>query len=1006
MNDTSGKTCSTLAIAEKRHQRPGGCVGIFFQLFDWNRRLAKKKLFSKKLLPPARAKRASKKFGGDEKLPMAKLLLIADENRGGFPNAKKSNHDTVDSERNHDMRQPGLVARLMGLESMPTVRRDKPKKPSLSDFSPNQEKKYVNDHGSRTSEIFNCDNDDLAVDKGHIKLEARPQKLQKTGLFERRPVTRFGAESLQFKGVLSRSRKNHQKLVSPVKSPRILSGKNAARLMEAATKILEPGLQSTSRAKCALTYAPHLYGPPKDEVMTEGMTVVSLDHSKQSNYYTSATKSLKGQSSCKNCGNLLDVVDFRSSIEQHEPSFVSSTLEFGNSPPQGSGMSKARSPVSSLEQEREVICLKSQDQAVTAATHAKATIRIQTENILDRRPPFQEAQDRQCVPSQRYKSQKDVDVAANAFVKQRTQRQNQVMAMKDRVPPRLKSNSLQSRRCMYASDVANRTKDIAALNRNPNCQSRSRMPSKVPDNSKVNMEGSAYDRQDGSSASIRKRRPLSGSSQFRSTGSVSSTMVKQRNFGSNNGKGVGINAGSTNRNHIKSGCPGKVGVGTTGGKDNDIVSFMFSSPMRHNTGSSSPTGVEKRRGQGEVMGSSISQQKKQTTDTNNGISSSQKPAPSRLDALGVLLEQKLKELTCQDGDEFGTRGTASGRTTASILQELISALTADGPISQECADSSVGFDERNSSYYSSPQSSDHASAHCQAFTTNRKLQAAEVSGIQFGVLHTKDADHPSPGSVLEASFSNDSCFSSSLDDSPGNNLHSESMGCSYDQLQPSGVDADLSDSATSLNMGRAGNQIVTNSMNILSRIFHGIDLEDIGLIGCELNHAREVILNAELLLFGDTALSIVDGLALSDFLKGPLLDKLNSLAHNCWINSNCIPSLKEEKEVFHLRGFLFDCVIECLDLKFGRYCKSGYKTWAKLPLQKSREVLVQEVYEEIRRWSDLAGKIPDEIIELEMSHCLGKWTDFEIEAFETGNEVELDILDTLVDEIVVELAVV
>lgn len=52
MIDTVEKTASSLAIVEKKPQRPGGCVGIFFQLFDWNRRFAKKKLFSKKLLPP------------------------------------------------------------------------------------------------------------------------------------------------------------------------------------------------------------------------------------------------------------------------------------------------------------------------------------------------------------------------------------------------------------------------------------------------------------------------------------------------------------------------------------------------------------------------------------------------------------------------------------------------------------------------------------------------------------------------------------------------------------------------------------------------------------------------------------------------------------------------------------------------------------------------------------------------------------------------------------------
>ncbi|KAJ6684357.1 PHOSPHATIDYLINOSITOL N-ACETYLGLUCOSAMINYLTRANSFERASE SUBUNIT P DOWN SYNDROME CRITICAL REGION PROTEIN 5 -RELATED [Salix viminalis] len=81
MNETAG-TC--LAITEKKAHRPGGCVGIFFQLIDWNKRFAKKKLFSRKLLPAARAKQPLKKFGGDEKRPKTKLHLIADENEGGF----------------------------------------------------------------------------------------------------------------------------------------------------------------------------------------------------------------------------------------------------------------------------------------------------------------------------------------------------------------------------------------------------------------------------------------------------------------------------------------------------------------------------------------------------------------------------------------------------------------------------------------------------------------------------------------------------------------------------------------------------------------------------------------------------------------------------------------------------------------------------------------------------------------------------------------------------------
>ncbi|PHT37350.1 putative germin-like protein 2-3 [Capsicum baccatum] len=63
MNDSSAREMN-----ERQPQRPCGCVGIFFQLFDRNRRFAKK-LFPKKLLSPACLKQASKKFGGDEKQP-------------------------------------------------------------------------------------------------------------------------------------------------------------------------------------------------------------------------------------------------------------------------------------------------------------------------------------------------------------------------------------------------------------------------------------------------------------------------------------------------------------------------------------------------------------------------------------------------------------------------------------------------------------------------------------------------------------------------------------------------------------------------------------------------------------------------------------------------------------------------------------------------------------------------------------------------------------------------
>ncbi|XP_047260103.1 uncharacterized protein LOC124892982 isoform X1 [Capsicum annuum] len=131
MNDSSAREMndSLAAITERQPQRPCGFVGIFFQLFDRNRRFAKK-LFLKKLFSLAFLKQASKKFGGDEKQP--NLRLIAEENSGGFPDAKNNGMADTRCESKHEMKSPSLVARLMGFESMPAGSGIKPQKASAS----------------------------------------------------------------------------------------------------------------------------------------------------------------------------------------------------------------------------------------------------------------------------------------------------------------------------------------------------------------------------------------------------------------------------------------------------------------------------------------------------------------------------------------------------------------------------------------------------------------------------------------------------------------------------------------------------------------------------------------------------------------------------------------------------------------------------------------------------------------------------------------------------------
>ncbi|CAK9150691.1 unnamed protein product [Ilex paraguariensis] len=959
MNHTRDKTASSLAITEKKPHRPGGCVGILFQLFDWNRRFAKKKLFSKKLLPPVRAKQSSKRFGGDEKLP--KLRLIADENSGGFPNVMRNG--ARNSEQKHEMRAPGLVARLMGLESMPPGKQGNSKKTSFSGVGGDKGENFVS---------YNCgfDREELHLEKEGAKNESRPPKLQKTGLSDRRAVTRFGAEALQLKNVLSRSRKHHPKLASPVKCPRSLS-RNASRLIGAATKILEPGLQNMNRAKGALTYSTAMHHASIDDFMLEGRTALSPDPSHNSNYYVSAAKSTKGHSSCRNCGHLLDVVDSRPNVEEQLPVYASYVSNCVNPSPQGLERNVQRPLVSSPEQEREQDIQQDHKHSASLAAQAMDGSRPRGEPISERKPRNQDGQIQGHLTSERCKPKKCAPPSVG--IKHNTQRQNQVSPGGDKAPPRSKLSNMQSNRVSSAANATNDTKDFVALNRISSGRTRSRMPAKE-DNFKFGAERRIGGWQNDSLSPERKRRLVNVTRKGEISGSVNSTSGKQTSVSYDtrhtNIKSRLTHVGESNR------------TGGSGNKDNEVISFTFSSPMKHKTGL--PTGMEKRREQNDLHCNRT--QQKSILDESDGKTSFQKPFPLRGDTLGVLIEQKLKELTSQEEDELAIGGTPPKRTTAMILQELISALTAERPFPQD--DVAVGSNQETISVYHGQQTSMNTPLSFQG-----KPKTARAS-----VGYSHDSDHLSPGSVLDASFSNDSCFSNSRDDSSWHRLHAGSMEWSDAEPEP---DADLLDCATSLSIGKSDREFVSDLLNDVGEVLCALNLVDAGLKGIKLTHAKEVILNVEL-IFINAALAGSD--INRDFsVTSFLLDELETLERVIWANFSCILAFEDTKENNQLKAFALDCVIEHLDSSYVRHSSSGYTSWTRLPLSMNAEMLILEVVDGVRRWTDLTRLILDELVEKEMSHSLGKWTDFEIEAFETGAEIDWDILHGLVNEIVIDL---
>ncbi|KAL6521531.1 hypothetical protein OROGR_018100 [Orobanche gracilis] len=868
MNDTLEKTSSSSsALVEKKSQKTGGCVGIFFQLFDWNRRFAKKKLFSKKLLPPVWLKQSSKKFGRDEK--QAKLRLIADENSGGFPTTKKNN---VDMGQHQEMRVPGLVARLMGLESIP---RDKSKElpPPSSNYA-------LGKVGKSVDNVNGHSKDGPDIEKGGIKHELRPLKLQKTSLFsERQPLTRFGTEKLPFKNVLTKSRKHshhHPKLPSPVKSPRNVSRKNTSKLLGAATRILEP----SSKSKCALTYTNTLHCHQSQNTVVE-------------------------DSSCTHCGHQLVNFDATPAISEKQLVSASpSDICVGPS----RRVSERSKLGNSLFYQQEL--RRDYDGDLQSCVQYTSCNKSPFSGQIQRN-------------SSSHPNAPPLSLSPNHNTRARIQM----------FPPRPKSNN------------ANGTKSFFSVNQSLSSGIRPRLPSRA-EIGKLEADKRILNSPNDSVPTGRKRRG-NVSRQDESGGFISS-VADSRNFGSE--KHLGCNAHCSNsRNGLLDLQERTVGVA------NSVVSFTFNSHVNHKSGIQE---VGERRNQNDFHCDDRSS--KSVLGESGGRAKLEKPFPLSGDALGALLQQKLKELN-NEGDDIESNGVR--KTTSMILQELICALTSEKPFQQ-------------------------------ANAVAAKLSVDE---------HSLDSERPSPGSVLEAYFSTESCRSSSVDESLGCKMLDESIECSNSRPRSPTTNLGLLDYAASItNKHKSSDGLVINILSHVSEILSCNIFTNYGSKVNKLDEAKESLLNAELILHSAALSGTVVGKGCP--IKHLLLHELETLASVLWMNFGNSLGIENDKESNQLKLFVVDSIIEYLDGRFGKYLESGPNVSGKLPHRMNSNILIFEIVEVVGRWYGLSRYDNlDELIEREMSAQLGDWTECESEGFETGMGISGEVLQNLMDEIVIDL---
>ncbi|XP_038705195.1 uncharacterized protein LOC120001047 isoform X2 [Tripterygium wilfordii] len=226
---------------EKKRQKGG-----LLHLFDWNGK-SRKKLFSNNPALPEGTKQGTGIPGNMVKLQSN--TIGADDNRASSSNKGSSDFScasSVTSDEGHGTRGPGIVARLMGLDSMPNSNACEPCATPVFDSHMLRSSQYdKSSSGLRreyhSTDYFNIPNNKLEIFQWNHQ-ESRPHKSLK------RPTERFRTEMLPSKSAKSIPI-THHKLLSPIRSPGFISTKNEAYIVQAAAKMIESSPRAAGKEK-------------------------------------------------------------------------------------------------------------------------------------------------------------------------------------------------------------------------------------------------------------------------------------------------------------------------------------------------------------------------------------------------------------------------------------------------------------------------------------------------------------------------------------------------------------------------------------------------------------------------------------------------------------------------------------------------------------------------------------------------------------------------------------
>ncbi|OIT37464.1 PREDICTED: uncharacterized protein LOC109240723 [Nicotiana attenuata] len=900
---------------EKRSSKGG-----FLQLFDWNIK-SRKKLFSNKSELPENSKQGKENTNGSANL---RFQQAHDYGPGSNSNQIYDFYiaSSVTEDGSYGQKAPGVVARLMGLDSLPTSKESDPCVNSSFDchsFRDSPYQTFVADFQNEHHMIVDGNMRNKLDGFWRNPVELKLQKVQS------RPIERFQSEVLPPKSAKPISVTQHR-LLSPIKSPGFIPPKNAAYILEAAAKIYEQSPRPATREK----------------MQSSGSSSVPL-----------RIRDLKDR---------MEAAQRQSRIYEapHRPKEQNSVKHIRRQPSERGQVQSdnTRQFRASEVSRRDVSQNKGKEKSVSLAVQAKTNVQKRegktssaSKNPANQKEKNDSKPGRSRSSSQKVGERRTSLIRPSDVLRQNNQKQNYA-SNKDGESSKTSAPYHKEKKVSSTGDMSRPTKTVSRIV--VNTTTAPGTASLVGTDAGKELSSSRDSRMRSFTG---KKRPVNGD--IDSDGCGPKNLMKSKD------------ERSIKCNLTIEGCPNWDTADRKNGSD--VVSFTFTSPIKKSLpGSTSSSQVLEKSNVLSLFPGSYDNQFDSRTSTISPLSSNVIGG----DDLGMLLEQKLKELTSKVGssceDPIKT-GTAS--ISANSFEDSVSI---------------IAHGKRPQVDLLHEKADDTGQSFATQMWQGPKMVEKPKMASSFTCEREFTLPCSSPVSSLEPSISGGSC--NSLDSyrsltTDGSKYHlsdgsQEMMNwktCSRIPLAEG--DAELLDSASSVSLADTGGKDSTTAST--SRNFDESPY-------WEFRYIRGIIRRSDLML--------------EDFLLGEaqsiialdLFDQLEN--HNTRTNKNVEEQLKIRRRV------LFDSVVECLEFRCKQSSGGSFEAWAKwTALVQRKEWLAEEVYREIAGWTSMEELMVDEVVDKDMSTRHGKWTDFSFEAFEEGVDIEKVILSSLMDELIHDL---